>query len=487
MSQGADFETVVGLECHVQLQTASKLFSPAPNRFGDAPNHNVDVVDVGLPGTLPVVNARVAEYAVRLGLALGCQIANTSVFARKHYFYPDLAKGYQISQFERPICEGGAVEIELDDGQRKAIGLTRIHIEEDAGKLTHQPGGDSLVDYNRAGTPLLEVVSEPELRSAKEAMAWFRALRSVVMALGICDGNLSQGSMRVDANISVRQRGAPFGTRTEMKNLNSIRFLGQAIEHEAKRQVAELRAGRSIVQQTRLWDADARCSRAMRSKEEAHDYRYFPDPDLPPLRVTDAEIARIREAMPELPAAKRARFEAMGVSAADARLLCEERAVADYFEAALAVHANAKAIASRVVNDVLPALRSRSDDAELGLTDPSAGPVSARSLALLVKLVDDGTISCKIAKDVFAELLVGDEEDPAVIVEEKGWKVQRDQGALLAIIDELIASHEKEVAQYRAGKTKVLGFFVGRVMKATKGQADPAQTNRLLKERLSSS
>ena len=395
------YEIVIGLECHVQLLTQSKLFSPARNRYGDAPNTNVDVVDIALPGVLPVLNEAAVQQALRLGLALGCDIRRKNVFARKHYFYPDLPKGYQISQFDQPICEGGSVAIETTQGQMR-VGLTRIHIEEDAGKNLHvESGNASYCDYNRAGTPLVEVVSEPDMRSAEEAMAYMRTLRQIVMYLGVCDGNLQEGSMRADANVSVRKKGAgKLGQRTEMKNINSPRYLGQAIEFEARRQILELEAGRSIVQETRLWDPDRKESRPMRSKEDAHDYRYFPDPDLLPVIIHESEIERVRAALPELPRDKTKRLiEKLGLSPYDAAVLVSEKAIADYFEAALALHANAKGIANWVINEVLRVVKSKSG--EDGSDIAQAG-IPAASVAALVKLIDDGTISGKIAKDVFA-------------------------------------------------------------------------------------
>jgi aspartyl-tRNA(Asn)/glutamyl-tRNA(Gln) amidotransferase subunit B len=464
------YEPVIGLECHVQLKTASKLFSPAPNRFGDGPNENVDLVDAGLPGVLPVPNTKAVAFAVRLGVALGCTIRQENVFARKHYFYPDLPKGYQISQFDRPICEGGAITITTAQGERE-VKLTRIHIEEDAGKLVHEDGGpQSYVDLNRAGTPLLEVVSEPDLFSAEEAMAYFRALRQIVMALEICDGNLQEGSMRADANVSVRKPGAPLGERTETKNLNSIRFLGQAIDAEILRQVHELEAGGTIVQQTRLWDADNKQSRVMRDKEDAHDYRYFPDPDLLPVIVSDEAIARVKAELPELPRARVARLIGLGLDEEQARQMVEEKALADYLEQAIAHHDAPKSIANWMLNELKD--------------DVLSGPVTPAALAKLVKLIDDKVLTGKLAKDVLAVMLAGEGDDPEAIVDAKGWRVERDEGKLSALIAQLIDDNPKQAEQYRGGKTKLLGFFVGQVMKATKGQADPAEVNRLLKAAL---
>lgn len=471
-----DWELVIGLEVHVQLLTRSKLFSPAPSRYGDGPNHNVDVVDVALPGTLPVTNAAAVDMALALGLALGCRIRRTSVFARKHYFYPDLPKGYQISQYDAPILEGGAVVV---DG--RAVPLTRIHLEEDAGKSLHAEGEDaSFLDYNRAGTPLLEVVSEPALHSAAEAERYFRALRRVVMALNLCDGNLAEGSMRADANVSVRRPGAPLGQRVELKNLNSPRFLAMAVEHEAKRQVGELMAGRAIRQETRLWDADRRESRVMRTKEDAEDYRYFEDPDLPPLVVSEAQIERVRAGLPELPDAKRDRYVAQyGLSAEDAAVLTSEGEIAALFEGALAVHGNARSLANWVKNEVLAVVNAR------GLEPAAvAEVVGPAALGAMVKLVDDGVISGKIAKDVFAELCAGRGDDPVRIVDDKGWRVQRDDAALARIVEELIATHGEDWQKLVGGKDKLMGFFVGQAMKGSGGKADPKAVSRLFQEAL---
>jgi aspartyl-tRNA(Asn)/glutamyl-tRNA(Gln) amidotransferase subunit B len=480
----ADWEVVIGLECHVQLRTASKLFSPAPNRYGDPSNENVDVVDAGLPGVLPVLNDKAVDGALRLGLAIGSDIRRTNVFARKHYFYPDLPKGYQISQFDEPICEGGSLVVDVD-GDEREIGVTRIHMEEDAGKSLHDAHSNaSFVDYNRAGTPLLEVVSEPDMRSAEEATAYLRALRTLVMYLGICDGNMQEGSLRADANVSVRKKGSTeLGTRTEMKNLNSARFLGQAIEAEARRQVRLIEDGAEVVQETRLWDSDKRESRSMRGKEEAHDYRYFPDPDLLPVVIEEAEIEALKAELPELPRAKRQRFaDVLGLPDDDARLLVSDQSLASYFEAALAEHDNPRGVANRVLNDVLRTAKERAGEDEEASID--AAGIPPRAIGRLVKLVDDKVITGKIAKQVYAELEATGADDPAAIVEEKGWKVERDEGALAAMIDDLIANNDKQVVQYKAGKAKVLGFFVGQVMKQTKGQADPADVNRLLKDKL---
>ena len=478
----AEFDTVIGLECHVQLKTQSKLFSPAPNRFGDEPNANVDVVDAGLPGVLPVLNEKAVAFAVKLGLALGCKINQKNVFARKHYFYPDLPKGYQISQFELPICEGGAVEIQTENG-RKKINLTRIHMEEDAGKNLHVEGADySAVDYNRAGTPLLEVVTEPEITNAEDAIAFFKSLRATVTALDICDGNLEEGSMRADANVSVKPAGQKeLGQRTEIKNLNSMRFLGQAIEFERKRHIRMVKAGQEIKMQTRLFDPDKKETRSMREKEEAHDYRYFPDPDLPPLVIEDALLEEMKGALPELPMAKADRYQnELGLSAYDAGLLTEEKEVAAFFEATLVHQKNAKGVANWILNNLLAALNEQ----DINPQQIANAPITPERLAELVRLIDEKVVTSKIAKQLFEAMWQDPQTTPEKIVEAKGWKVQRDEGALLKIITELVAAHPKEVQQYLGGKQKVLGFFMGQVMKQTKGQAEPKETTELLKKHL---
>ncbi len=477
-----DYETVVGLECHVQLDTATKLFSPAKNNYGDAPNTNVDVVDLGLPGVLPVLNEEAVNFAIRLGHALGCTIHPVSEFSRKHYFYPDLPKGYQISQFDKPICTGGSLDIEVD-GVTKTIGITRIHIEEDAGKNIHVEGGaSSYCDYNRAGTPLLEVVSEPDFRSADEAEAYYRKLRQICMYLKICDGNLQEGSMRADANVSVRKYGAPeFGQRTETKNINSPKYLNQAIVFESNRQVLEVEAGNTIRQETRLWDPNRKESRAMRTKEDADDYRYFPCPDLLPLHVEQKKIDRIREELPELADAKHHRFvQELGVSDEAAHVLVSEASIANYFEAALKVHGNAKGVSNWVINEVLRVAKERSEDS----ADISNVNIPAAMIGELVQLIDERVISGKIAKKVFAELEASVELSPSQIVESKGWRVERDDSKIEAIIDQVMNANPDEVTRYQEGKTKLFGFFVGQVMKETRGQADPADVNRLLKTKL---
>lgn len=464
-----EYEVVVGLECHVQLLTKTKLFSPAVNHYGDEPNTNVDAVDIALPGVLPVLNQKAVDFAIRLGLALGCEINTTSVFARKHYFYPDLPKGYQISQYDQPICGPGKLSFQTSEGL-KTIGIERIHIEEDAGKNIHVEGGNSsFVDYNRAGTPLLEVVTRPDLRSAEEAMEAYRALRALVTYLEVCDGNMQEGSMRADANVSVRKKGAEkLGTRTETKNLNSIKFLGQAIEFESRRQVLELEAGRAINQETRLWDSNRKESRSLRSKEEAHDYRYFPDPDLLPLILKNGQVEKIRANLPELPLQKLARYqEQLGLNAYDAGVLTVEKDIADYFEQAIKLHPNAKTIANWIINEM-----------QLNIA------VSAAQLAELVKLIDDKIISGSIAKTVYEEMLKAPGTRPTHIVETQGLKMQRDTGALQKLVETVCAQYPSEVEKYRAGRTQVFGFFVGQIMKQTQGKADPVETTNLLKQYL---
>src|SRR3989338_7266254 len=464
-----DYEVVVGLECHVQLLTQSKLFSPAKNHYGDEPNTNVDAIDIALPGVLPVLNQKAVHFAIRLGLALGCEINHTSVFARKHYFYPDLPKGYQISQYDQPICGPGKLSFHTSEGL-KTIGIERIHIEEDAGKNIHVEGGNSsFCDYNRAGTPLLEVVTRPDLRSAEEAMEAYRALRALVTYLEICDGNMQEGSMRADANVSVRKIGAEkLGTRTETKNLNSIKFLGQAIEFESRRQVLELEAGRVILQETRLWDSNRKESRSLRSKEEAHDYRYFPDPDLQPLLLTDGQVETIQHNLPELPLEKLKRYqENLGLSVYDAGVLTVEKEIADYFESVLALHSHAKSIANWIINEM-----------QLQIT------LSAKQLAELLKLIDDRVISGSMAKTVYEELLRNPSKMPLELVDANHWRMQQDSGALQDSIEKICAQYPAEVGKYKAGKQQVFGFLIGQIMKLSQGKADPIEATHLLKKYL---
>jgi aspartyl-tRNA(Asn)/glutamyl-tRNA(Gln) amidotransferase subunit B len=475
----ASWEAVIGLEIHCQLLTRSKIFSGAPTAYGAAPNTQACAVDLGLPGVLPVLNEQAVQMAVRFGLAIGAQVAPRCVFARKHYFYPDLPKGYQISQYELPIVANGSVTIAVD-GASKTIGVTRAHLEEDAGKSLHEGfASASGIDLNRAGTPLIEIVSEPELRSAAEAVAYMKQLHQLVVYLGICDGNMQEGSFRCDANVSVRRRGeATFGTRTETKNINSFKFVEKAIEYEIGRQVEVLEAGGKIVQETRLYNPDTGETRTMRTKEEAMDYRYFPDPDLLPVVCSPEYIDAVRAGMPELPEAKRARFmQQYGLAAYDAGVLTGERALADFYEAVVKESgADPKLCANWTTTDLLGALN------KLG-KDIATSPITAPALAGLVKRIADDTISGKIAKEVFEAMLAGEGGADAVI-EKKGLRQITDTGAIEKAIDEVMAKNPGQLAEYRSGKDKLFGFFVGQAMKATGGKANPAELNRLLKDKL---
>ncbi|MBM4197727.1 MAG: Asp-tRNA(Asn)/Glu-tRNA(Gln) amidotransferase subunit GatB [Gammaproteobacteria bacterium] len=474
------WEPVIGLEIHAQLATRSKIFSGAATAYGAPPNTQACLVDLGYPGVLPVLNAEAVRLAVRFGLAIGGTVAPRSIFARKNYFYPDLPKGYQISQYELPVVKGGSVEILLDDGSRKTVRLTRAHLEEDAGKSLHESfQGLSGIDLNRAGTPLLEIVSEPDMRSAKEAAAYMRRVHQLVRWIGICDGNMQEGSFRCDANVSVRRAGTDkLGTRTEIKNLNSFRFLERAILHEIDRQIEVIEDGGRIVQETRLYDPDRDETRSMRSKEEANDYRYFPDPDLLPLEIDAATLDAVRATLPELPDRRAARFVTLGIPAADAAQLTLERDTADYFEAVLAA---APAVEPRVAaNWVNGDLAAALNDAGLGIT---ASRVGAAALAALLLRVADNTISGKIAKDVFAAMWAG-EGGADDIIAARGLRQITDSGALEAAIDKVIAASPNQLAEYRAGKDKLFGYFVGQVMKATGGKANPQQLNELLRRKL---
>jgi aspartyl-tRNA(Asn)/glutamyl-tRNA(Gln) amidotransferase subunit B len=478
----SNYEVVIGLEVHVQLTTRTKIFCGCSTAFGQAPNSQTCPVCLGLPGALPVLNYQAVEYAIRTGLATNCRIAPQSVFARKNYFYPDLPKGYQISQYELPVCQHGWLDIEGEWGSKR-IGITRIHMEEDAGKLVHGelPGSSqsSFVDLNRAGTPLLEVVSEPDLRSADEAVAYLKKLHQIVVYLGVCDGNLEEGSFRCDANVSLRPVGQEkFGTRAEIKNVNSFRFVKLAIEHEIERQGDLLDSGGKVIQETRLFDAQTGMTRSMRGKEEAHDYRYFPDPDLVPLEIDAAWIEAERAQLPELPETRRQRYQAeWGLSAYDAEVLTAERPMADFFEACVAVlPGQAKGIANWVMGE----LARKLNDGGLAI---SASPVTPALLTDLLKLIDAGTISGKIAKTVFDEMWATG-RSPARIVEEQGLVQVSDSGSIEPIIDRIIAANPAQVEEYRGGKEKVFGFFVGQVMKEMKGKANPALVNELLKRKL---
>ncbi|MBA4284446.1 MAG: Asp-tRNA(Asn)/Glu-tRNA(Gln) amidotransferase GatCAB subunit B [Xanthomonadaceae bacterium] len=478
------WEAVIGLEVHCQLSTQSKIFSGSAIAYGAEPNTQASPIDLGMPGMLPVLNVDAVKKAVTFGLSVGARIAPRSVFARKHYFYPDLPKGYQISQYELPIVFDGHLDIELDDGPDKTtvkrIGITRAHLEEDAGKSVHEGFQKSSgIDLNRAGTPLIEIVSEPDIRTAAEAVAYLKKLHQIVVYLGICDGNMQEGSFRCDANVSVRKVGAPkFGTRTETKNVNSFRYVEKAIEYEIERQIEVIEAGGSIRQETRLFNPDTGETRAMRSKEDANDYRYFPDPDLLPVVCSDEYIAAIRESLPELPDAKRARFvQDFGLSDYDAKTLTSSRELASYYEAVVAASgAEAKLCANWVATDLLGALNKLSKDI-------GESPISADALAGMLKRIADKTISGKLAKDVFEAMLNG-EGSADEIIKAKGLVQITDESAIIAAIDDVIARNPQQVADYRGGKDKLFGFFVGQAMKATQGKANPDALNRLLKERL---
>jgi len=477
------WEVVIGLEIHAQLATNSKIFSGASTQFGAEPNTQACVVDLGMPGVLPVLNKQAVNMAIRFGLATNSEITRRSVFARKNYFYPDLPKGYQISQFELPIVGTGELSIHLDDGAEKVVGITRAHLEEDAGKSLHEDFINMTgIDLNRAGTPLLEIVSEPDMRSAKEAVAYAKKIHSIVTYIGICDGNMQEGSFRCDANVSIRPKGQEeYGTRAEIKNINSFRFLEKAINFEIERQIDVIEGGGEVVQETRLYDADKDETRSMRSKEEANDYRYFPDPDLLPVVIDDDDIERVRDELPELPDAKRARFvEAYSLSEADADVITSSRALADYFETVVteAKGAEAKLCANWVMTDLLGALNKSGQE----LQD---SPVSAAMLGGMLQRIADNTISGKIAKQVFEAMWNG-EGDADAVIDSKGLKQMTDTGEIEKIIDDIIADNMAQVEQYRAGKDKVFGFFVGQVMKATQGKANPKQVNELLKTKLSS-
>ncbi|HDK02913.1 MAG TPA: Asp-tRNA(Asn)/Glu-tRNA(Gln) amidotransferase subunit GatB [Gammaproteobacteria bacterium] len=475
-----EWEVVIGLEIHAQLATRSKIFSGAATAYGAAPNTQACAVDLGLPGVLPVLNGRAVRMAVKFGLAVGAGIAPRSVFARKNYFYPDLPKGYQISQYELPVVTRGCLTIDLEDGGTKVVGITRAHLEEDAGKSLHENfHGMTGIDLNRAGVPLLEIVSEPDLRSPREAVAYAKKIHSLVRYLEICDGNLQEGSFRCDVNVSLRPRGASeYGTRTETKNLNSFRFMERAVLYEIERQREILEGGGRVVQETRLYDSERNETRPMRSKEEAHDYRYFPDPDLLPLEIDAAFIDEVRATLPELPDEKRRRFaEQYGLAAYDACVLTVTRELADYYEVVVeAVGGEPKLAANWVMGDLGGALN------KAGL-DITTAPVSAAQLGGMLRRISDGTISGKIAKQVFEALWEG-AGDADRVIEESGLRQITDSGAIESIIDQALAANPAQLEQYRAGKDKLFGFFVGQVMKACQGKANPAQVNALLKKKL---
>ncbi|WP_244814677.1 Asp-tRNA(Asn)/Glu-tRNA(Gln) amidotransferase subunit GatB [Caballeronia sp. Lep1P3] len=486
------WEVVIGLETHAQLSTVSKIFSGAPTQFGAAPNTQACPVDLALPGVLPVMNRGAVERAIRFGLAIGAHIAPRSIFARKNYFYPDLPKGYQISQYEIPVVQGGTITIQVPANEKsgkeaysKTVNLTRAHLEEDAGKSLHEDfAGMTGIDLNRAGTPLLEIVTEPEMRSAAEAVAYAKALHGLVVWLGICDGNMQEGSFRCDANVSVRPVGQKeFGTRAEIKNLNSFRFLEEAIHYEVRRQIELIEDGGTVVQETRLYDPDKRETRSMRSKEDAHDYRYFPDPDLMPLVIDASWIERVKGELPELPSDMQKRFvETYGLTPYDAGVLTSSKAMAAYFEAVVANAGagQAKIAANWLMGDVSAQLNRES-------LDIAQSPVSAAQLALVLQRIADGTISNKIAKDIFQSIWeekATDEGAADRIIEAKGLKQISDTGALEAIIDDVLAANQKSVDEFRAGKEKAFNALIGQAMKATKGKANPQQVNELLKKKL---
>jgi len=475
-----EWETVIGLEIHAQLATRSKIFSGSLTAYGAPPNTQANLVDLGYPGVLPVLNGAAVRMAVKFGLATGASIARRSIFARKNYFYPDLPKGYQISQYERPVVEDGTLDIVLEDGSRKTIGITRAHLEEDAGKSLHEGlRGMSGIDLNRAGTPLLEIVSEPDMRSAKEAVAYMKKIHTLVRYLEICDGNMQEGSFRCDANVSVRPKGAQkLGTRAELKNLNSFRFIEKAINYEVERQIEILEGGGSVVQETRLYDADRNETRSMRSKEEANDYRYFPDPDLLPLAIEEGFIAEVLSTLPELPDDKAARFaREYGLSDYDAGVLTASRELADYYESVFkALGGEPKLVANWVMGELAGALNR--DGIEIG-----ASRLNAAALAGLLRRIQDSTISGKIAKEVF-EAMWSEGKDADAIIEARGLRQITDTGAIERAIEAVMAASPSQLADYRAGKDKLFGFFVGQVMKATQGKANPAQLNELLKQKL---
>ncbi len=473
-----DYEVIIGLEVHAQLLTESKIFCTCSTTFGASPNTHTCPVCLGMPGVLPVLNKKVVEFALKLALATNCKIASFSQFARKNYFYPDLPKGYQISQYELPIAEHGWIEIEVN-GERKKIGITRIHMEEDAGKLVHDELKPvSYVDFNRTGVPLLEIVSEPDIRSSDEAVAYLKNLRDIVRYLGICDGNMEEGSFRCDANISLRPVGqAEFGTRTELKNMNSFRHVQRALDYEIKRQKSLLLEGKEIVQETRLWDESSGKTLGMRGKEEANDYRYFPDPDLVPIRVDSDWIQKVRETLPELPDEKRARFlSEYHLPAYDAEVLTTSKDLADYFEECVKVYPQPKKVSNWIMAELMRELNRDNRD----ITEC---PVSPKNLGILLSMIDDGTISGKIAKTVFAEMYKTG-KDPKSIVEEKGLVQVTDRGEISKVIDEVLSENPNQVKEYKEGKTKLLGFFVGQVMKKTRGKANPKLVNEILREKL---
>lgn len=473
-----DYESVIGLEIHAQLLTKSKMFCRCSTQFGSGDNENTCSICTGMPGALPVMNKKAVEHSIRVGLALNCSINEKSVFARKNYFYPDLPKGYQISQYSEPLCEKGYVDIILNK-EKKRIGITRAHIEEDAGKSTHY-GEYTLVNLNRSSVPLLEIVSEPDLRSPTEAAEYARTVRAILRYLGACDGNLEEGSMRCDCNVSVRKKGeAKFGTRTELKNINSFRFIEKAIDYEIQRQIDSIESGKKIVQETRLYDSTKNQTFSMRSKEEAHDYRYFPDPDLLPLIAERSWIEDIRGELPELPEKKKARFQTeFGLPEYDSDILTREKELADYYEDVQKESKDPKASSNWIMTELLRELKN--SDKEI-----AQSPIKAKQLAGLIKLINDKTISGKIAKDVFAEMYATG-KNPETIVKEKGMVQVSDESQIEKWVDQVISESPKQVEDYRGGRDKLFGFFVGQTMKLSKGQANPDAVNKILLKKLKS-
>ena len=477
------YEPVIGLEVHAQLLTQSKAFCSCSTDFGAAPNSNVCPVCLGMPGVLPVLNKNHVEFVLRMGLATHCSVAPRSIFARKNYFYPDLPKGYQISQYEEPVCSNGSIEIEFGDGSKKTIGITRIHMEEDAGKSIHDQDADTLVDVNRCGVPLIEIVSEPDMRSPREAYLYMVKIRQLVTYLGICDGNMEEGSLRCDANVSVRKKGETrLGTKTEVKNMNSFRFVEKALEYEINRQIDLLEHGERVVQETLLWDPDRSIAVPMRSKEEAHDYRYFPDPDLVPVFVNEEWIMNVTSSLPEDPAVRRNRFVAeYRIPNYDAEILTEDKPLADFFEGVVGQlkvrnEESFKLASNWTMGDVLRVVNAE----KIAISD---FPVSTAHVAQMIDLITDGTISSKIAKEVFEEMLKT-REAPGVVVERKGLVQVSDTGELERIVDEVLSDNGAQVESYLAGKTQVFGFLVGAAMKATKGKGNPKLVNELLRKKL---
>lgn len=472
-----EYEAVIGLEVHAQLATKSKIFSASSTKFGSPPNSQVNPVCLGMPGVLPVFNQKVLEYAVRTGVSTNCRIAEKSRFARKNYFYPDLPKGYQISQYEQPLCVGGYLEIDSADG-KKRIGITRIHLEEDAGKLIHDHSdSQSLVDLNRAGVPLVEIVSEPDMSTAEEAVEYVKKLRAILRYIDVCDGNMEEGSLRCDANVSVRPAGSDgLGTKTEIKNLNSFRFIQKALEYETKRQIAVLRSGGEVVQETRLFDSRKGVTLAMRSKEKAHDYRYFPDPDLPPVTVKPEYVEKIRSSLPELPEKKLRRFvDDFSIPEKDAAVLSSSKPLALYFEECASRVEDKRAAANWILNEVL---REVENEDAVGKF-----PVRPEALAELIDLTEQGKINRGTAREIFSEMIT-EKKRPGEIVAEKGLTQITDEGEIAALVAEILEKNPAEVEKYRGGNTKLLAFFVGQIMRATKGKADPEAASRKLKESL---